>query len=175
MAYSGENKVSELITRFIDTVGARDETGVVPFVRAWPRIVGRDRAAHSKILDIRNGTVLVGVDHPAWVQRLHMDRTRIVATIQRRFPSLGARYLAFTIVEHLDVPMQHDGSTPSNGDDAPAVDDTKREGGTKSVRAARESETGHSMGSSAEDSEFQRHLSGLRRALEENERRRGDA
>ncbi|MCG8479354.1 MAG: DUF721 domain-containing protein [Spirochaetales bacterium] len=173
MAYSGENKVSELITRFIDSVGARDETGVVPFVRSWPRIVGRDRAAHSRILDIRNGTVLVGVDHPAWVQRLHMDRGRIVATIQRRFPALGARYLAFTVVEHLDGPMTRDEDTVRDREDS-RTDDTEHEGTPDPVRAPRKSENGHSTESSAEDSEFQRHLDGLRRALEENERRRAN-
>ena len=176
MESSRENKVSELITRFIDGIGARDETGVVPFVRSWPRIVGRDSSAHSQILDIRNGTVLVGVDHPAWLQKLHMDRTRIIATIRRQFPALGARYLAFTVVERLETSVRRDSDVSGDREDTvTAGDEGEREEAPDTAGANRKSENGHSMGSSAEDGEFQRHLEGLRRALEKNERRRSDS
>ncbi|HKK48896.1 MAG TPA: DUF721 domain-containing protein, partial [Alkalispirochaeta sp.] len=104
MANFEPNSARDLINRFITTIGARDETGVVPFVQAWPRIVGQDKAAHSQVLDVKNGTVLIGVDHPAWLQKMHMDRTRTVARIQQEFPSLNARNLAFTIVNELTNP-----------------------------------------------------------------------
>ncbi len=102
MAPYGESSAKDLIARFIDSIGIRDEKGIVPFVRSWPEIVGPDLAAHSQVLDIRNGAVLVGLDHPAWLQRMHMERRRIVRQVQRRFPSLEIRYLHMTIVDVLD-------------------------------------------------------------------------
>ncbi|MFW5828600.1 MAG: DUF721 domain-containing protein [Alkalispirochaeta sp.] len=149
------NSARELINRFIRTIGARDETGVVPFVQAWPKIVGQDKAAHSQVLDVKNGTVLIGVDHPAWLQRMHMDRTRIVARIQGDFPSLNARNLAFTIVSELSNPWQGDTGGTS------AVEHPPEE--TPEASAA------EVASSAAEDHEFQQRLNRLKKALEEKE------
>jgi hypothetical protein len=102
MAPYSENSAKDLISRFVDSIGIRDDKGIIPFVRAWGDIVGPDLAAHSQVLDIRNGAVLVGLDHPAWLQRMHMDRSRIVAIIRRRFPVLEIRYLHMTVVDRLD-------------------------------------------------------------------------
>jgi hypothetical protein len=102
MAPYGENSAKDLIARFIDSIGIRDEKGIVPFVRSWPEIAGPDLAAHSQVLDIRNGAVLVGLDHPAWLQRMHLERSRIVRQVQQRFPSLEVRYLHMTVVDKLD-------------------------------------------------------------------------
>ncbi len=127
MAGYGESSARDLIARFIDSIGIRDEKGIVPFVRAWPDIVGNDLAAHSQVLDIKNGAVLVGLDHPAWLQRMHMDRTRIVRLIQRRFPALDVRYLHMTVVDRLEPARSQrvdteSGNTP-NGDDGSAGQD----------------------------------------------------
>lgn len=163
MGNSEPNSARDLINRFINTIGARDETGVVPFVQAWPKIVGTDKAAHSQVLDVKNGTVLIGVDHPAWLQRMHMDRVRIVARIQRDFPSLQVRQLAFTIVSEFASPWQGEtGQIEPVGSTPPA---TKKPQSTDDEPST--------APSAAEDDEFQRHLDGLRRALEEKERADG--
>ena len=165
MANYEPSNARDLINRFIDTIGARDETGVVPFVQAWPRIVGRDKAAHSQVLDVKNGTVLVGVDHPAWLQRMHMDRRRIIAAIQRQFPSLKAKNLAFTIVHELS--HSWDGDTgQDNGDQHPSTDASATKPAPEKPDPGGTSLAYHA----AEDRDFQRHLEGLRRALEEKER-----
>ncbi|MFO8042047.1 MAG: DUF721 domain-containing protein [Alkalispirochaeta sp.] len=161
------NSARELINRFINTIGARDETGVVPFVQAWPKIVGQDKAAHSQVLDVKNGTVLIGVDHPAWLQRMHMDRTRIVARIQQDFPSLNARNLAFTIVNELTTSWHGD---TGEGDAAghPVV-------GTSAVEHEEENEPlSDTASSAAEDDEFQTRLNRLKAALEDKEREADD-
>lgn len=166
------NSARELIHRFINTIGARDETGVVPFVQAWPKIVGQDKAAHSQVLDVKNGTVLIGVDHPAWLQRMHMDRTRIVARIQQDFPSLNARNLAFTIVNELTTAWQGDspetdipsGPQPRAAAGHPVV-------GTSAVEHLEENEpVSDTAPSAAEDDEFQTRLNRLKAALEDKER-----
>jgi predicted nucleic acid-binding Zn ribbon protein len=36
----------------------------------WPTIVGADIARHAQPLGLRNGTLLVVVDHPIWLQEL---------------------------------------------------------------------------------------------------------
>jgi hypothetical protein len=170
MANFEASSARDLINRFINSIGARDETGVVPFVQAWPRIVGRDKAAHSQVLDVKNGIVLVGVDHPAWLQRLHMDSRRIVEQIRRDFPSLNARTVAFSIVEELTHSWKGESDDPTADDaisedrEVPGSEDsTDTQNGSSDVPSV------SSAPSAAEDDSFQKKLADLKRAIEENE------
>lgn len=161
MGRSEESNAKDLISRFIESIGIHDTEGVVPFVRTWPQIAGRDAAAHSQILDIANGAILVGVDHPAWLQKLHMDRDTIIARVRREFPDLHVRYLHFTIVDTLEFTPDRPGEPEPNeietktvADDTPSVQKKQ----TESVPVDR-----------AEDDEvFQQHLKNLKDALEQN-------
>lgn len=161
------NSARDLINRFISSIGARDETGVVPFVQAWPRIVGEDKAAHSQVLDVKNGTVLVGVDHPAWLQRLHMDRVRTIARIRRDFPSLGAQTLAFTIVSELSSSWS--GSTEAGNDGDEPVGSAPPTATSATPADGADEESGEPPPRAEEDEDFQKRLASLRQALERRE------
>lgn len=174
----------ELIARFVDAIGARDEKGVVPFVQAWPQIVGPDLAAHSRVLDVRNKAVVVGLDHPGWLQKMHMNQDRIVAAVQRRFPTLEIRYLQLTVVEGLQDVPRGPGLRPP-GD---VADDRDRDAGGEDAEASSTGDTGAQRTgasnaaetdtppddsvtsaapppSAAEDRELMEHLKGLEAAL----------
>lgn len=166
MEYSNESSARDLITKLVDAIGARDEQGVVPFVIAWKRLAGTDLAAHSRVLDIRNGAVLVGVDHPGWLQRLHLEQKRIIAAIQREFPSLGVRYLHFTVIAPekmsrpaYDGPAQEKRSegTPPPPDQAPS----SKENHPEEPRP----DQALPPGTAEDDPEFLGHLKGLEEAL----------
>jgi hypothetical protein len=124
MAPYGESSAQDLVARFVESIGIRDEKGVVPFVRAWPTIAGRDLAAHSQILDVKNGALLVGLDHPAWLQRMQMEQRRIVKMVQLQFPSLEIRYLHLMVVDKLDPSVRADVSPDSSGEAAHQAEST---------------------------------------------------
>lgn len=157
-----ESSARELVLRLVNSLGAKDEKGIVPFVAAWPRIAGTDFAAHSRVLDVRNGSVRIGVDHPGWLQRMHMEQRKIVASIQRKFPDLGVKTLHFTIVSSLEGEVT-DFSPP------------KESGQRSSPEEIRPEETGatnqEGLGSAQDDHDFMSHLRGLEEAL----RKRGDS
>ncbi len=165
MEHSNERSARDLVSRLIDSFGARDEHGVVPFVRSWPEIVGRDLAAHSQVRDIRHGALILGVDHPAWMQRLHMDQDRILAQVQKRFPSLNVRFLQMIIVERLDSPW----AGPAPAKDHPGAPETVAAGDEPPIPAPPVELPPE--GQATQDAEFLAHLEGLGRALE---RRRKD-
>ena len=58
---------------------------------------GRNLASHSRIIEIKNGTLLVEADHPAWLQMLKIHQRYIVSCLSRRFPEMGLSSLAFRI------------------------------------------------------------------------------
>lgn len=172
MARYGESNAKDLIARFIDSIGIHDEQGVVPFVRSWPSIAGRDVAAHSQVLDIKNGALIVGVDHPAWLQRLHMDRDRIVARVKREFPTLGVRYLHMTVVDHLDPTVQpsverseEHGEPSSEAVDSEAPTAGKLPG-TDDASIADDVPAAEDAPSADEDAAFQDQLMRLKEAIE---------
>jgi len=162
MAEFESKKAGDLVSRLVDAFGGADEYGVVPFVRRWSEVVGTDIAAHSRVVDLRNGALLVGVDHPAWVQRLHMQKARVLQTIRRRFPQIPVRYIHFVVVDDLTRDIPH-GDIPE--DDRPERSERpeKRSNGDDGAR------TVDPEGTAADDQDFQQHLEGLRRALEERD------
>ena len=92
-------RAGNLLSAFFERNRIHDTQGYVDFFQSWQEIVGVDLAAHSDAVDIRNRALVVEVDHPGWMQRLHMQRERILKEIQRRYPTLGVENLHFTLVE----------------------------------------------------------------------------
>ena len=58
---------------------------------------GRNLASHSKIIDFKNGILLVEADHSSWLQMLQLHQKYILGSIQRRFPDLKVSTLAFRL------------------------------------------------------------------------------
>ena len=92
-------RAGNLLSAFFERNNIQDTRGYVDFFQSWDKIVGVDLAAHSDAVDIRNGALIIEVDHPGWMQRLHMQRERILKTLQSKYPGLGIRNLHFTLVE----------------------------------------------------------------------------
>ncbi|MFP4330179.1 MAG: DUF721 domain-containing protein [Alkalispirochaetaceae bacterium] len=92
-------RAGNLLGAFFKGNNIEDSNGYVDFFQSWQQIVGVDLAAHSDAVDIRNGALVVEVDHPGWMQKLHMQRDRILTEVNRRYPNLGIRNLHFLLVE----------------------------------------------------------------------------
>jgi hypothetical protein len=54
-------------------------------------------AAHSQIQDIQRGILLVGVDHPGWIQIFQTKEHLLLSDLQKSFPELGINGLAFML------------------------------------------------------------------------------
>jgi len=54
-------------------------------------------AAHSQIQDIQRGVLLVGVDHPGWIQIFQTKEHLLLSDLQKSFPELGINGLAFRL------------------------------------------------------------------------------
>mgnify|MGYP006286001399 CR=1 FL=1 len=92
-------RAGKLLGAFFERNNIQDTQGYVDFFQSWEKVVGVDLAAHSDAVDIRNHALVVEVDHPGWMQKLHMQRERILKTLQQRYPNLEIRNIHFTLVE----------------------------------------------------------------------------
>jgi len=57
-------------------------------VLAWPELVGPEIAAQSDALELRRGTLWVGVHSSAWMQHIGFLKPRILEALRREFPGV---------------------------------------------------------------------------------------
>lgn len=58
---------------------------------------GRNLAEHSRIVDLKNGVLLVEADHPGWIELLQLHKKFILRGIQKEEPGLGISAMAFRL------------------------------------------------------------------------------
>jgi hypothetical protein len=54
-------------------------------------------AVHSRIRELERGVLLVETDHPGWVQILQTKQQELLSAVQRRYPDLDIRAIAFRL------------------------------------------------------------------------------
>jgi predicted nucleic acid-binding Zn ribbon protein len=65
-------------------------------ILAWPACVGDCAARASEALKIRNGTLIVYVPDPLWMQQLSLLKYEVLKKYREAFPSLPIRDIFFT-------------------------------------------------------------------------------
>ena len=69
--------LSEPLKRVRAELGLPEADAVDRLRAAWSEIVGADLAAHARIRTLRDGTLTVAVDAPAWATPLRYQRADI--------------------------------------------------------------------------------------------------
>ena len=89
------SKASDLINEFFDN----NSQSKMSLLTVWAKVVssvknnGMQLADHSRVVDYKNGTLLVEADHSAWIQILQMNKKYIIVGLQRNLPQLEIRNL----------------------------------------------------------------------------------
>jgi len=115
-------KASEVVNFLEDLIGdkARDAgkfhnlfQSWEELVRSYPlrRIQGRIQnrnfpkmAAHSKIKDLKGGTLIIDVDHSGWMQVFEFERKPFREYLQKRFPQVEIHTIRLRLVSDLHNP-----------------------------------------------------------------------
>ncbi len=93
------SKASDLINEFFDN----NSQSKMSLLTVWVKVVssvknnGMQLADHSRVVDYKNGTLLVEADHSAWIQILQMNKKYIIVGLQRNLPQLEIRNLMFKL------------------------------------------------------------------------------
>jgi hypothetical protein len=89
--------VSSLLSAFFDGEKIRRGERYSDFFSSWSTIVGDRLAAHSRIVDVDKGLLVIEAEHPGWIQLLQMRQTGILENVARRFPELSLRGIVFRV------------------------------------------------------------------------------
>ena len=94
---------ADMITRVFTNIEKSDIENGNKVVGAWRRTVesirpnGKNIAAHSQIIDLKNGLLLIEADHPGWIQLLQMHQRYVLTGLKRMVPELKIHTLTFRL------------------------------------------------------------------------------
>ena len=63
-------RVGESLDAVARNLGGAGGPALVDLLQRWPAVVGAQLAAHSRPLSLRNGTLTIAADEPAWGAQL---------------------------------------------------------------------------------------------------------
>lgn len=73
----------------------------------WDQIVGSQIASRARPKKLRKGVLEIQVDHPVWMQQLHMLKPAILEKINARIPEAGITDIYLRQAKQLDT-QEHD-------------------------------------------------------------------
>ena len=59
--------------------------------------IGQRLASNTRVVDLKNGVLLVETDHPGWIQYLNMYKNFILKGLKMQIPELQIKTLAFRL------------------------------------------------------------------------------
>jgi predicted nucleic acid-binding Zn ribbon protein len=79
-------KVGDLLREFLGQKGWLSGNPYEPLFLQWRTIAGEAVAAHARLVDVRNGFLVVEVDHPGWLQMLRLRETALLEAARKAVP-----------------------------------------------------------------------------------------
>ncbi len=73
--------VGELLPRVLDELGLGATSDAVRLVKVWDEALGESFAPHCRPEGLRGGVVQARVQDSAWMQRLQLEKPRILARL----------------------------------------------------------------------------------------------
>ena len=94
---------ADMITQAFSGIERTDIEQTNQTLNAWKKTVsgirgcGANLAAHSRIIDLKNGILLVETDHPGWIQLFQMNKSYILRGLKQLCPELSISTIAFRL------------------------------------------------------------------------------
>ena len=100
--------VNEIIGSLFDNISPEKMNNAINFINGWKSIVssikstanknlGEYLVAHTRVIDLKNGILLVETDHPGYIQTLQMYKAYILRGLKQKYPELEIKFLSFKL------------------------------------------------------------------------------
>lgn len=114
---------ADMITAVFENIEASQLKNSSRILTAWRSTVesiqsprkeslGKSIASHSKVIDLKNGILLIETDHSGWSQLLHFHQNYILTGLKRQLPDVEINSLVFRLkgeefgLNHVDYDKQ---------------------------------------------------------------------
>jgi hypothetical protein len=94
---------ADMILHVFSNIEEKDANSSNKLFNIWHDVVsnvngyGEKLVAHTKLIDLKNGILLVETDHPGWIQILQIYSKFIITGINRKIPFLKIKSLAYRL------------------------------------------------------------------------------
>jgi predicted nucleic acid-binding Zn ribbon protein len=89
-------RVGDVLPAVLRDLGLQSRFSERELVEKWPAVVGPELAQRARALRCENGTLVVRVDHGAWMQELHFIEKSLVAKLKSACPDVNLTRIRFT-------------------------------------------------------------------------------
>lgn len=79
-------KVGDLLREYLREKGWLAGNPYQPLFAQWQKIAGEALASHARLVDVRNDILIVEVDHPGWLQMLHLRQDALLEAARKAVP-----------------------------------------------------------------------------------------
>lgn len=80
-------KVGDILRDYLRERGWLTANPYAALFSAWTTVAGDSLAAHARLLDIRDGVMIVSVDHPGWLQIARLRKEALLAGARAAAPA----------------------------------------------------------------------------------------
>ncbi len=87
--------LGELFATSMREMGWSTELSQAQLIESWPRFMGERTAAHTRIVDMRDGVLIVQCDSTAWATELRRLRAEVLSRILEEFPEAEISEIRF--------------------------------------------------------------------------------
>jgi predicted nucleic acid-binding Zn ribbon protein len=92
------SRIGDLVRRFMQERGWLEPGPYEALFREWEKVAGPGLAAHSRLVDVRDGILQVEVDHPGWLQMAHLRKAALLEAARAGSPRAAIDDIRFTVV-----------------------------------------------------------------------------
>ncbi len=89
--------LDNLLSHVLQTIGERYKSDDLLVLQAWPHVVGSAISPYVKAKGFVDGVVHVSVQNATVLSLMHMDKQRLLASLQKMVPGVIVRSLSFRI------------------------------------------------------------------------------
>jgi predicted nucleic acid-binding Zn ribbon protein len=82
-------KVGDLLREYLREKGWLGGNPYDQLFARWRQIVGDSMAAHARLVDVRNGILIVEVDHPGWLQMFRLRQNALLEAARSVVPAVS--------------------------------------------------------------------------------------
>lgn len=115
--YSAKDMITETVTSLFKNINLQQFNQTKNMYKAWHSILlsikstvtpdcGQKMLDHSKIIDIKDGIMIIELDHPGWMQLFETYRTYILNGINFKMSYLNVKNITFKLKKNEDKNSQ---------------------------------------------------------------------
>ncbi len=83
---AGTRKIGDLLREYLRQKGWLTASPWQPLFAGWAQIAGEGLAGHSRLSDVKDGILIVEVDHPGWIQVARLRQAGILQAARKAAP-----------------------------------------------------------------------------------------